>query len=114
MTDDRDAELLALRDVMQQIMQVLGPTSVCQCRGCAWETDEALRLLRAAGFEYQGRRGPRAVPHEPAKERLGNEIALADPLRAIRDAKYLNPVCAEHGCQALVIARAGNAKKRDA
>jgi len=59
---------------MQAIMQVLGPSAVCKCAGCEWETNEAIRLLRDAGIEYQGRKKS-VVPHDPETERLGNKIA---------------------------------------
>ena len=55
-------------------MQVLGPSAVCKCAGCEWETNEAIRLLRDAGIEYQGRKKS-VVPHDPETERLGNKIA---------------------------------------
>jgi hypothetical protein len=62
------------REIMQKIMQVLGPAPVCECAGCAWETGEAIRLLNEAGIVYQGRKrsGP---PHDPEAERRGNGIA---------------------------------------
>ena len=60
------------REIMQQIMQVLGPKAVCQCAGCHWETEKALELLRSAGIEYQGRKSPR-VSHDKVAERLGND-----------------------------------------
>lgn len=68
--------LFELMKTMQAVMQVLGPQSVCQCAGCAYETDEAIRLLREAGIEYQQRKlRPEAPPHDPEAEARGNEIA---------------------------------------
>ena len=60
------------REAMQQIMQVLGPTPVCACIGCAWETGEAIRLLREQGIEYQLRKKKDGPPHDPKAERRGN------------------------------------------
>jgi HAMP domain-containing protein len=68
------------RDVMQQIMQVLGPFSACACAGCAWETNEAVRLLREAGIEYhQSRKKTNLAQHDPKLEQLGNEIVSPSP-----------------------------------
>jgi hypothetical protein len=68
------------RDVMQQIMQVLGPFSACACAGCAWETNEAVRLLREAGIEYhQSRKKTNPAQHDPKLEQLGNEIVSPFP-----------------------------------
>lgn len=62
---------------MQAIMQVLGPEAVCACLGCQWETNEAIRLLKDAGIEYQLRKSSANGPHDPAKEQLGNEVTDA-------------------------------------
>jgi hypothetical protein len=63
------------RHVLTQIMQVLGPASVCQCQGCAYETNEAIRLLTTLGIEYQLRKKRLSRPaHDPVAERRGNEV----------------------------------------
>lgn len=62
-----------LRKAAQRAMQVLGPNAVCECAGCAWETDEAIRLLNEAGISYISRRRP-VPPHDPEAERRGNEF----------------------------------------
>jgi hypothetical protein len=71
------------REVMQQIMQVLGPKPVCACAGCSWETGEAIRLLRSVGIRYKARKKRSGPAHEPALEALGNEI-YQDPLKEAR------------------------------
>lgn len=58
------------REVMQRVMQVLGPRSVSECDGCSYEINEAIRLLREAGIEYQQRRKKPA--HDVEAERRGN------------------------------------------
>ena len=62
------------RQALQAIIQVLGPEPVCLCAGCAWETGEALRIIRAQGIEYIDRKKARCVSHDQAVERRGNEI----------------------------------------
>lgn len=67
--------LEADRQALQQIMQVLGPESVCQCDGCAYETNEAIRLLKTLGVNYVLRKKRRQGPaHDPDAERRGNEV----------------------------------------
>jgi hypothetical protein len=58
--------------VLGQIMNVLGPESACQCSGCAYETNEAIRLLNTLGITYQPRRPKVRVEHDPTLERRGN------------------------------------------
>jgi len=67
------------RETMQAIMQVLGPEAVCACSGCQWETNEAIRLLKEAGIEYQHRKRLAKPLHDPAKEHLGNETTYVCP-----------------------------------
>lgn len=70
------------REVMQAIMQVLGPSAVCECQGCAWETNEALRLLNSIGIVYQPRDSlharRRLQVHDPTVERRGNELTTIE------------------------------------
>jgi shikimate kinase len=61
------------RQVLQQVMQVLGPEAVCACGGCAWETNEAIRLLKTIGIQYQLREKKPRQPHNVEAERRGNE-----------------------------------------
>lgn len=68
MTDDE-------RVVLQQIMQVIGPEATCECQGCAWEFNEAIRLLKSLGIEYQHRGRKHVVAHDVAAERRGNETS---------------------------------------
>ncbi|HET9023875.1 MAG TPA: hypothetical protein VFN64_04845 [Burkholderiaceae bacterium] len=60
---------------LQKVAQVLGPVAVCECAGCAWETNEALRLLTEIGIHYDYRTGPAEgrPAHDPAAEQKGNE-----------------------------------------
>jgi hypothetical protein len=67
------------RETMQRIMQVLGPEAVCVCAGCQWETNEAIRLLKEAGIEYQHRKALAKPAHDPAREQLGNETTHVCP-----------------------------------
>lgn len=63
------------RFILQRIMQVLGPETTCECSGCAYETNEAIRLLNELGIEYQKhtpRTGTRPA-HDPNAERRGND-----------------------------------------
>jgi hypothetical protein len=62
------------QNILQQIMQILGPRAVCECAGCNWETNEVLSLIRSHGIEYIPRRSPSKPPHEPEVERQGNNI----------------------------------------
>lgn len=62
------------REAMQQMMQILGPSAVCLCKGCSWEQEEVLRLLREQGIHYQPGKG-RMVTHDPNAERKGNETS---------------------------------------
>jgi hypothetical protein len=62
------------REVMQKVMQVLGPAPVCECAGCAWETGEAIRLLNEAGIVYQDRK--RSVPSYAAAEAAAKEFGV--------------------------------------
>lgn len=71
--DDLPAIATEQRRVMQQIMQVIGPEAVCHCAGCAWETNETIRLLRSVGIEYQMRPHAKMVKHELEKEEEGNK-----------------------------------------
>lgn len=58
---------------MQRIMQILGPEGTCLCAGCRWEVNEAIKILRTQGIEYQKRGHDRTMPsHEPDQERRGN------------------------------------------
>lgn len=68
---------------LRKITRVLGPEATCECAGCAWETNETLRILREIGINYEDvvisrseERRLKAVleapPHDPEKERLGN------------------------------------------
>ena len=63
------------RALLQHAMQVLGPRATCKCDGCRWEMNETLRMLRACGIRYKGRklRGPK---HDRAAERRGNEPSI--------------------------------------
>lgn len=52
----------AQRAALQTIMQILGPTPPASaecCPGCSHEINEALRVLRDVGIEYQPRKGTR-------------------------------------------------------
>lgn len=72
------------REVMQQIMQVLGPEAVCECSGCSWETNEAIRLLKEVGVEYLPRVDMIKPEHFPEFERLGDatkEVLIAGSLK---------------------------------
>lgn len=63
------------RKTLQQIMQVLGPEAACQCAGCAYETNEAIRLLQTLGVKYLLRKKRRKGPvHNADAEQLGNEV----------------------------------------
>lgn len=64
------------RGTLQQIMQVIGPESVCQCAGCQYETNEAIRLLKTLGVDYLMRKKRRRKnpAHDPDVERLGNVV----------------------------------------
>lgn len=56
------AAVAAQRAALQTIMQILGPTPPASaecCPGCSHEINEALRVLRDVGIEYQPRKGTR-------------------------------------------------------
>lgn len=63
-------------EVLQRIMQTLGPEAVCECAGCSWETNEAIRLLNSIGIVYQPR-GEKRMQHNVEVERCGNETVSA-------------------------------------
>src|SRR3954469_12127486 len=64
-----------LRKAAQGAMQVLGPSAVCECAGCEWETGEAIRALKEAGIVYDYCRKPvDGPPHDPEAERRGNML----------------------------------------
>jgi hypothetical protein len=62
--------------ILQSIMQVLGPAAVCECAGCAWETNEAIRLLNGLGITY--RPGTPRMQHNVEAERRGNAVDWVD------------------------------------
>lgn len=63
------------REAMQQIMQVLGPSAVCRCQGCAYETDKAIELLNGQGIFYQFRKEVAKPKHDPEAEEEGNKVS---------------------------------------
>lgn len=60
------------RQIMQQIMQILGPEPVTHCDGCHAEQSAVLKLLRDAGISWLGPSQPRPN-HDPVAEAKGNE-----------------------------------------
>jgi hypothetical protein len=84
------------RETMQRIMQVLGPAAVCECSGCSWETNEAIRLLEEAGIAYQQRSDMIKPEHFPARERLGDNTSLDASTIAVSQIKQT--VCKRCGC----------------
>lgn len=58
--DDARAEVERMREALQDVMQILGPTAPEHedgCAGCQHEIHEAIQRMRAAGIRYHSRDG---------------------------------------------------------